>query len=130
MSFLCACVSGRVQLKVKCEWVVVITATQGVTERETRTCLLCTVETDHLLLWLHNAPNHAESRRSSYSPVVSTAATTLTVAETASLMGFIRKSFIAVLTMHNFADNLGKRFSLAHKLLSVYNTIPSFAAAF
>lgn len=26
---LCACVSGRVQLKVKCEWVVVNTATWG-----------------------------------------------------------------------------------------------------
>lgn len=63
-------------LKVKCEWVVVIRATWR-SHTETRTCLLCTAETDHLLLWLHNAPNHAESRRSSYSPVVSTATTTV-----------------------------------------------------
>lgn len=39
--------------------------------------VLSTAETDHLLLRLHNAPDHAVSIRSSCSPVVSTAATTL-----------------------------------------------------
>lgn len=69
-----ACVSGRVQLRVKCEWVVVITASWGHAEKLEGV-------TDHILLWLRNAPDHAESRWSSYSPVMSTAAT-LTGADT------------------------------------------------
>lgn len=61
--------------------------------RETRRFLVRIAETDHLLLWLHNALNHAESRWSSYSPDMSTAATTVTAAEIATQIDFIQPVF-------------------------------------